>query len=244
MHRTTRRLAGAAAALALAAIIAPTASAENIQTLTSTMSPAKAKGTVKKPRNVAVGLKMTVATPDGSQPSQLDSAVLSFSKNLVPRPEAFAVCQFSLLESNRAAECPSKSIIGKGLGAVMAKPPFDAPVKADVTAYNTGKKRGKPTIAFFAKARGLPVTIPIPATLSKAKGKFGWKADIPIPQIKTLPGFPDGSIVEFSTTWNVKGAKKALFFGASGTCKGSWQFSLSSKFRDKSTAVSSATTRC
>jgi hypothetical protein len=208
------------------------------------MKPSKvgSSASTSKPVKLNLYVNSTVGAADGGQPTPLNSGTVFYPKGVTANPKDFAVCQFALLQNNQADQCPPKSIIGRGTAAVMARPALQDPVQADVVAYNTEAKGGKPTMGLFAKARGLPVSIPLQGTVVKT-GK-GTELRVPVPEIVPVPGIPPASIVQFGVRWNVKG-KKSNYWTATAACpKGGWKYGLQFNYSDGTSGKASEALGC
>ena len=199
---------GITAAIAAAAALAvpSAANAELVREFTITASPAKASTKTKK---TSITLKADVSQRDttGALPPTLTRATLLLPPGSTWTGDLFPTCSARTISSSRSTEdCPKGSIVGKG------KVEGGAPggiVQNDVTIVVANG--GKSTLNFFVEGTSpLRLQSNIEVKLRKLSGKFGLRADIPVPEAlqEPAPGVP------------VSITRLQLTLGKSGTIKG------------------------
>src|SRR4051812_34375691 len=138
--------------------------------------------------NLVLGAKMGM--DDGSVPAPVQHMAFSFTRGAQVHPEAFATCSMAVIAQRGPAGCPAASRVGTGKAVAAAlQTTFDA----TITVYNGPKVAGGRQLIVFARALGT-VAIPMPGTLKKSGGRYGWVLDLPVPRIMTVGEENDAAI--------------------------------------------------
>jgi hypothetical protein len=205
-----------------------------------------------KGRPWALGLDVTatIATADGSQPSQLRRLVIKFPRATVNAGE-FATCKLAKLQARKGPDgCPAGSHLGDGDAQVMAHPLFVDPIPATIDVFNGEAKSGGRQILFLARTGGgVDVQLVFAGLLKKATGgKFGFTLDMPLPRIPTIQGVADASVVGFKVhvqARRTKGGRRISFIEAPTSCPtGGLPFLGTFSFADGSTGTSASRISC
>jgi hypothetical protein len=142
--------------------------------------------------------------------------------------------------------CPAASIIGTGTAVVDA---IGLPFNAKLWIYNGTGTDAARKILLFAQVTdpGIEVNLPLSGTLKRTSGQFGFKLDLPIPDIQVV-GDQFAAIKSFSVVVGkrtTKGGKKVSFIDAPTSCpSGGWPFSMAVTFKDGSTTSDRRAINC
>ena len=192
------------------------------QTLDASIKPAKLDKKKKKPVKLLIDIRTgdNISSPvNADQPPDADRTIVEFPKNLSFNTKAAPNCkgtQAALQSTSTDAAisiCGKKSIVSRGgdvqvdnatrtvtspTGAFVtidndpANPgSTQTLVAVQVTAFNADKKN---MLYLHSRPLTLPVTNVLIGKLKKAKGKFGKKLDVTIPQLLA------GGISDFKVT--------------------------------------------
>ncbi|MBJ7330905.1 MAG: hypothetical protein JHC95_13470 [Solirubrobacteraceae bacterium] len=192
----TKRIAIAIAA-ATALAVPAVAQAELIREFKITATPGKSSTKKKK---YPITLKAVVSQKDttGALPPTLTNATLLLPPGSTWNGDLFPKCAASKIDSEKSTEdCPEGSVVGKG--AVAGGAPGGI-VQDDVTIIIANG--GKSTVNMFVEGTSpLRLLSNIEVKLVKQTGKFGLRADIPVPEAlqEPAPGVPV-SITDLSLT--------------------------------------------
>ncbi len=187
---------------ALVVSVAPARAANTEQLITGVKLIKQPAG---EPWWIGLSLGATIATPDGSKPSALSKLVFFFPHATV-NAGAFPKCSVAKLKAHGARGCPAGSRLGKGTSLIDASPLLN-PAHADITMFNGPRRHGNPTFLFMAQAREVQVTLYLQGTLSRQRGRFGYKLTMPFPKIPTITGFPDASVSQFQVNVQALGRR-------------------------------------
>ncbi|HET6507759.1 MAG TPA: hypothetical protein VFG42_13290 [Baekduia sp.] len=194
-----------------------------------------------KPWIVNLVLGAQLGMDDGTVPSPVRHMVFSFTRGARVHPEAFATCGFATITKRGPAACPAASRVGSGKAVAAAlQTTFDA----TVTVYNGPKVAGGRQLVVYARALGT-VSIPMPGTLKKTAGRYGWVLDLPVPRIMTVGEENDAAITSFEVKVGGIGRKKVPFIEAPTSCaEPGWPFLGAFSYADGASGSSSATIPC
>lgn len=196
----------------------------------------------------AIGLNVhsTIDTTTGDKPSTMKSIVFLFPHAKV-NAKYFKTCDPVRLGGAGPKACPAGSKLGSGTALADARPLVN-PVHATLTMYNAKPKNGNPVFIFYAQATEVAVNIVIQAELKKASGKYGYRLDVPIPRIPTLPGQDDASIhdidIDVAATTRSKGKTIYLLQAPTSCPSGGFPFQTTFNFNDDQTLTSSSAISC
>lgn len=243
MHgRVTLSLIGALACLA--ALAAPAGAAPNAAlTITTTLLNQPAG----KPWQIGLGVGVTIANPDGSQPPALRHFQVKFPSGAKTNFNAFPACSLTQLQRRKAADgCPAGSRIGGGQSGVSVKPLFPDPVIAKLDVFNGAPTaNGGRRVLFLAVTRTpISTQMVFAGTIRRTTGRFGYVLDVDVPRIPTIGGVPDASPVSFTTL--VQARRRGIsYLEAPTRCpKGGLPFFSTLRFADGSSTTSAAHISC
>lgn len=183
------RIGITAAIAAVAALAVPGAAhAELVRQFTITATPAKASTKTKK---FPITLRADVSQRDttGALPPTLTRATLLLPPGSMWNGDLFPKCAASKISAAKSTEdCPAGSIVGRGKVAGGAPGGI---VQDDVTIVVANG--GKSTVNLFVEGTSpLRLQSNIEVKLRTLTGKFGLRADIPVPEAlqEPAPGVP------------------------------------------------------
>jgi hypothetical protein len=225
------RLAVAILSVGLLGVLAIAASAGGetvragnlVVTVDGAISPSKLPKKTQAP--IALTIKGSVATADGSHVPALKTLALQFDKNGAIYTKGLATCTTAKLQSTLTAQAKKacgSALVGTGrVSAEIAFPeqaPFDA--AGPLLIFNGPPKGGNPSLIFHVYAHvPAPTTFVTTATISKTSGKYGTTALVAIPTIVGGQGSLTSFSAKINKTWTYKGEKKSLLIAScpSGT---------------------------
>jgi len=185
-------------AAALAALVAPAAAAAtNTQTLDFGVR--LIRQPIGGPWEIALNVHATTAAADGSKPSELRSMRFLFPRATV-NARRFPTCDRTRLLGGGTRACPRGSVLGSGTSLVDVRPVLSEPVHARISVVNGEPRAGNPVFLFRAEAVEVSVVLVLEGVLRRAGGRYGYRLDVPIPDIPTLPGQPNASIRDVNVT--------------------------------------------
>lgn len=174
---------------------------------------------------IALEIKGTIASVDGTHPAALKSIHLEFDKNGRLNTTGLPTCKPAKLISTLTAQ--AKKVCGNaqvGSGKVTAEialpeqPPFSA--SGPLLIFNGPPKGGKQVLVFHVYAHvPAPTTFVTKAVISKHGGKYGTVADITIPTIVSGQGSLTAFKATLGKTWTYKGKKQSLLLAGCPTGK-------------------------
>jgi hypothetical protein len=169
----------AGTALALAQEVVP------IQiTAKAKVTPNKA-GTPSHPQGVKLDVKTDISIPDDYDPPLVNTVDVWISKGGLYNGAKFPTCSESAMAHRGLAACPKGSIMGHGRAKARADTVFTYPT---ITVVNGG-----PRAVYFYTVLTRPARVsqPVKATISKASGKWSYKAHAEIPRnLQIVAGIP------------------------------------------------------
>ena len=196
----------------------------------------------------AIGLSVhsIIDTTTGEKPTTLKSIVFNFPHAKV-NAKYFKTCDPIKLGGAGPKACPAGSKLGTGTALADARPLVN-PVHATITMFNAKPKNGNPVFIFYASATEVAVNLVIQGELKKTSGKFGYRLEVPIPRIPTLPGQDDASIhdinVDVAATTKSKGKTIYLLQAPTVCPSGGFPFQTTFNFNDDSSLTSSSAISC
>jgi hypothetical protein len=245
MGKRGRTAAVAVLGLALAGLLAGSAFA-----VTNTLEQEFGVKLIKQPPGQpwAIGLSVhsVIDTTTGEKPATLKTIVFLFPHAKV-NASAFKTCDPVRLGGAGPKACPAGSKLGSGTALADARPLVN-PVHATITMYNAPRKNGNPVFIFYAQATEVAVNLVLQGELKKASGKYGYRLEIPVPRIPTLPGQEDASIhdinVGVAATTKRKGKTVYLLQAPTVCPAGGFPFQTTFNFNDGSNLTSSSAISC
>jgi hypothetical protein len=187
--------------------------------------------------------------------------VIRFNEGGTYNGKLFPKCKFSSLQSKGPKACPSGSKIGTGTATASAQPVI-ALVNAKLTIYNGELKGGVPTVLLYA-VPDISSPITIQGTVEKKSasacgdgGRCDYVLTFSVPDIPTLPGQPNASVLTTKTTTSsvfvkkkkkVRGKKRTVkipLIGAPTKCTGKWVAESAVTFADGTTASAKTSAPC
>jgi hypothetical protein len=241
-----RKLIASAAVLALGAVFAVTATAqdrpETTLNLKTSVSPNKA-GTPKKPQGVRINFTSTWTSQPGFEPPIITSATALLPKAGKYNGGKYPKCSASTMNRGGLDACPKKSIMGKATGVANADTAITRP---KITIVNGGANKACFYTQLTNPAR---VNLCAPVTITKIGGKdYGYRVKITVPKaLQVVAGVP---ITLRSVKGYFGGMKYAKNWIETTSCPKSkkWAYSLETDylFEDGSTDSASyeGTTSC
>ena len=196
----------------------------------------------------AIGLNVhsIIDTTTGEKPTTLKSIVFNFPHAKV-NAKYFKTCDPVKLGGAGPKACPSGSKLGSGTALADARPLVN-PVHATITMYNAKPKHGNPVFIFYAQATEVAVNLVLQGELKRASGKYGYRLEIPVPRIPTLPGQDDASIhdinVNVAATTRRKGKTVYLLQAPTVCPSGGFPFQTTFNFNDGSHLTSNTAISC
>jgi len=248
-----RKLAALVVLTALACgSLAATAAATQTQTLAAKVIPAK-RGTAKQPRGVGLDVVLTTGTTDGTQPSPVTRAVVSFPKGMTFNGLSFPHCTIDRMKQRGRESCPKGSEVGFGDGGGDASGAFPgyAPaknIKIKIHAYNGPPVGKRPSIIFYVtNDLADEQIIYIQGKLERASGRYGTKLVADVPALPTLTGKPNVALTTFHVTIRAairKRGKRVNYIDAPTTCRKRWPFTGVFSSEDNQILKASDSVRC
>lgn len=258
-----RKLTALTLAFALlgALIAATVALAAVTTTLEVKALPNKASKSKKKLQPIRLAINVTFADAAAAQPPALRKVVIRFNEGGTYNGKLFPKCKFSALQSRGPKACPRGSKIGSGKATASAQPVI-ALVNATTTVFNGEPKGGVPTVLLYnVPDISSPITVQgtvekKPASACGDGGRCDYTLNFNVPDIPTLPGQPNASVLTVNTTTSnvfVKKKKKVggkqrtvkiPLIGAPVKCTGKWVAESNVTFADGSTASAKTSTSC
>jgi hypothetical protein len=196
----------------------------------------------------AIGLNVhsVIDTTTGEKPSTLKSITFLFPHAKV-NAKYFKTCDPVKLGGAGPKACPAGSKLGSGTALADARPLVN-PVHATITMYNAKPKNGNPVFIFYAQATEVAVNIVIQAELKRSSGKYGYRLEVPIPRIPTLPGQDDASIheidVDVAASTRYRGKTVYLLQAPTSCPAGGFPFQTTFGFYDDSSLTSNSAISC
>jgi hypothetical protein len=244
-----------------ALIAAAVAFAAPTTTLEVKASPSKASKSKKKLRAIRLTINVAFSDPAAAQPPPLRKVVIRFNSGGTFNGKLFPKCKFSALQSQGPSACPRGSKIGSGTATASAKPVIDL-VNAKVTVYNGEAKNGVPTVLLY-NVPDISSPIAVQGTVEKKSasacgdgGRCDYTLTFNVPDIPTLPGQPNASVLTVKTTTQnvfvrkkkrVRGKRRTVklpLIGAPTKCTGKWVAESNVTFADGTTATAKTSTGC
>lgn len=183
-------------ALVTAVGIAAAASGTTQSTITASFSPNKGG----KPTHIKFDVKTFSTT--GAVPAPGSNAVVHLPKGMKVSTKGAKRCTIDFNNPN-AGNCPANTKVGSGSSTVAAQVGSAAINEpATVTVYAGQKKNGHDTLLLYASGTS-PISTQITLVgelIPGDKSPYGFKLNVPIPAIPTVPGGPNASITDFYTT--------------------------------------------
>lgn len=244
----------------IALVLAAVAFAAPTTTLEVKASPNKASKSKTKLQPVRLGVNVTFADPAAVQPPPLRKVVIRLNEGGVYNGKLFPKCKESTLLTKGPSACPKGSQIGSGTSTASAQPVIPL-VKATLKLFN-GQKGGKPTVIIYA-VPDISSPLTVTGTIEKKPpsacgdgGRCDYTLTFNVPDIPTLPGQPNASVLTVNTTTSnafvrkkkkIGGRKRTVkipLIGAPRKCTGKWVAESDVTFADGSTAIAKASAAC
>jgi hypothetical protein len=197
-------VAALAAVMVVAGATAALAQSGSGASLKVTLKPNK-HGTKKKPK----GAKIRLVFNNGNHNLTATKITIQLAKQLKLNTKGFKFCATNTITNTAGADCPKKSKVGSGTSDAIAgvNTTAPAPLTFRVTAFLVNHK----TVAFYLQQRGGNITTVALGKISKARGKFGSKLTVTIPNIaKEFPPGTFNGLVKLDTTLGGKSGKRNL----------------------------------
>lgn len=219
--RSPRRAAALlSAALALVAISVTAAQGETVKlgrlivSIEGTISPAKLPK--RNPAPIALAVKGSIKTADGSHVPALKTLSLQFDRHGTIYTKGLPTCRVGQLQStltSQARRVCGSALVGSGRAeaeiALPEQAPFDA--SGPMLIFNGAPKGGRPVLIIHVHANvPAPTTFVTTAVIGRSKGKYGTKTLIKIPTIVGGQGSLIGFEAKIHRTWTYKGQKRSL----------------------------------
>jgi hypothetical protein len=257
--RTKIALAGV---LLVALVVTSVALAAPTTTLVIKTTPNKASKSKKKLTPIRLGINVAFSDPAAPQPPPLRKVVIRFNEGGTYNGKLFPKCKASALLAKGPSACPKGSKIGSGTATASAQPVI-ALVNAKLTIFNGLPKGGLPTVVLYA-VPDISSPLTIEGTVAKkpstscsgGAGKCDYVLTFDVPDIPTLPGQPNASVLTTNTTTSnvfikkkkkVNGKKRTVkipLIGAPVKCTGKWVADSSVTFADGSVATANTSAAC
>jgi hypothetical protein len=248
--------------LLVALVVTSVAFAAATTTLEVKATPNKASKSKKKLTPIRLTINTAFADPGAVQPPPLRKVTIRFNEGGTYNGKLFPKCKFSALQAKGPSACPKGSKIGSGTATASAQPAITTVINATVAVFNGEPKGGVPTVLLY-NVPDISSPITIQGTVSKKSasacgdgGKCDYVLEFPVPDIPTLPGQPNASVLTVKTQTNsvfvkkkkkVKGKKRTVkipLIGAPVKCTGKWVADSTVQFADGQTATAKTSTSC
>ena len=190
--------------------------------------------------NLVLGANLFDGADPTSQVSEITKDITFQFPKATVNGSAFKTCAAKdtdfIREGTRA--CPAASVIGTGTAVVDA---VGLPFNAKLTIYNGTGTNAARKILLYAQVTdpGVEVNLPLSGTLRRTSGPYGFKLDLPVPDIQVLSG-EFAAIKSFNVTVGRRtrvGGRKVSYIDAPTSCpSGGWPFSMAVTFKDGTTA--------
>jgi hypothetical protein len=251
----------AVACVALGALIyAAVAFAAAQTTLEVKATPNKAS-TKKKVRPLQLTVNVTFSDPAQAQPPPLQRVVIRLQKGGVFNGKLFPKCKSSLVLARGPKACPKGSKVGSGTATASAQPVI-ARVNAKITLFNGELKGGKPTVLLYS-VPDISSPLTVSGVIEKkspsacgAGGQCDYTLTFDVPDIPTLPGQPNASVLTVNTKTDnvfikkkkkVRGKRRTTkipYIGAPRECKGKWVAESTVTYKDGQVATAQTSAPC
>ena len=223
-----RKLVVSAAVLALGAVFAVTALAQDRPAtelnLKTSVSPNKA-GTPGKPQRVKINFKATWTSQPGFEPPIITAATAFLPRAGKYNGGKYPSCSASTMNRKGLGACPKKSIMGSAKGVANADTAITRP---KITIVNGGKNKACFYTQLTNPAR---VNLCAPATITKVGGQqYGYKVRITVPKgLQIVAGVP---ITLKSVEGSFGGKKYAKNWIETTSCPKNkkWAYSLETEY--------------
>ncbi len=198
-----------------------------------------------KPAPIALEVKGSLGTADGTHVPALKELFLEFDKNGHLNTKGLASCTVGKLNStltSQAKQVCGAALVGSGRAsaeiAFPEQPPFSA--GGPLLIFNGSKGNKQELIIHVHASVPAPTTFVTTAKIGKGKGLYGTSAKIAVPTITSGQGSLIAFNAKISKTFKVKGQSQAVL---TATCKtGTLQASGDFTFTD-GTKMSGKVTR-
>ena len=150
--------------------------------------------------------------------------------------------------SSRRPRAPARRRRSSARGTAVVDA-IGLPFNAKLWIYNGTGTDAARKILLFAHVTdpGVEVNLPLGGTLKRTSGQYGFKLDLPIPDIEVVSG-QFAAIKSFNVVVGKrtrKGGKKVSFIDAPTSCpSGGWPFSMAVTFKDGGTASDRRAINC
>jgi hypothetical protein len=153
-------------------------------TATTKVSPNKA-GTKKKPQGVKLTFNATFTTAGDVEHPIIQSGDAYIGKGGLYNGGKYKSCSQATISRGGPSACPKESIMGSGSGDALADTVHTVP---KITVVNGGAKK----IWFWTVLQNpARVQAAVPATITKASGKWSYKVHFEVPQsLQIVAGIP------------------------------------------------------
>jgi hypothetical protein len=252
-------------ALGVAVLVALIAAAVALAAPTTTLeiktTPNKASKSKSKLTPIRLAINVAFSDPAAQQPPALRKVVIRFNEGGTYNGKLFPKCKASALLAKGPSACPKGSKIGTGSATASAQPVIPL-VNATLSIFNGEPKGGVPTVILYA-VPDISSPLTIVGTVAKKSstacgdgGKCDYVLTFDVPDIPTLPGQPNASVLTTKTTTSsvfvkkkkkVKGKKKTVkipLIGAPVKCTGKWVADSTVTFADGTTATAKTSAAC
>ena len=228
--------------LALAAVeVAPTIAQDPGTNTTvkadTKVSPNKA-GTKKKPQGVKLTFNATFTTPGDVEHPIIQSGDAYIGKGGLYNGGKYKSCSQATISRGGPSACPKESIMGSGSGDALADTVHTVP---KITVVNGGAKK----IWFWTVLQNpARVQAAVPATITKASGKWSYKVHFEVPQsLQIVAGIP---ITLNTLKLTIGGKSYAKDWLATTSCPASkkWPYSFSADLSTGGSIKYDGTTPC
>jgi hypothetical protein len=213
-----------ALALAIAAVlgIAAMAEAEVVQrgnlrvSFEGKMSPQSLPRTGTAP--IAVALKGTIASTDGSTPPQLRRVTIAINRHGRIDATGLPLCSIEQIQpatTKNALQTCGPALVGEGRFSARILLPEQAPFPSTgrIFAFN-GTYKGKPAVlAHIYGEQPAPTSVTLPFMISRAGGAFATRLTASLPQVTSEWGYVTGLEMKLQRRF-VEGGKRRSFISA------------------------------
>jgi hypothetical protein len=194
---------------------------------------------------IGLGTSAAFAMPDGSQPPPVRHMQIRFPQGKA-NWDRFPACSQARLEQRKDPDgCPAGSRIGKGTSTVWARPIVEDPIPATIDVFNGARSGSGRTLLFLARTtQPISTQIVLKGVLRRTTGAYGFRLDVDVPRIQTIPGSPDAAVVAFSTLVQAR-RRGVSYLEAPRSCpRAGLPFAGTFTFSDGSTARAGARIPC